>query len=207
MHPPPTHFHICTLWNSYKNPNNLTRKICTILKLRIQVGGLQYVLLPRNIGWYDISLMSLAEIRLSLLKCHTSVRQIKKKYKIIHSNVTLPFTHTVLQSAGIRTPIPIHEKYLYLGLYTGYHRVRMVNYKDFTVLDYRTLLNSVHFNMFYLFLGLHNSLYPSHLSIKILQAFTFLLLPTCIIFLDTDIPISATRHNRIAFCNRVSNIL
>ena len=55
------------------------------------------------------------------------------------------------------------------GLYTGYHRMRMVNHKDFTILGFRTLLNSVHFNnMFFLCLGLQSSLYPSHLSTKIL---------------------------------------
>lgn len=52
------------------------------------------------------------------------------------------------------------------GLYTGYHRMRMVNYKEFNILDCRTLLNSVH--MFYLCPGLQSSFHPSHLSIKIL---------------------------------------
>jgi hypothetical protein len=32
------------------------------------------------------------------------------------------------------------------GLYIGYHWMKMVNYKDFTILDSRTLLNSLHFN-------------------------------------------------------------
>jgi hypothetical protein len=55
------------------------------------------------------------------------------------------------------------------GLYTEYHRMRMVTKKDFAILDYRTLLNLVHFNnMFYLCLDLQSSLYTSHFTIKIL---------------------------------------
>ena len=54
------------------------------------------------------------------------------------------------------------------GLYTGCHRMGMVNYKDFTILDCRTLFNSAHFNnMFYLCLSLQSSFDPSHLSTKI----------------------------------------